>query len=194
MKPGQHNFYISPVYTRIHGLSDSETLFIRKVYEQFGMCPFSVRDITAKVPGVVFNGRRYREACCIDPVGIDGRGCKIWKIRDAVAARFELDLMVDFDPYKREKVPFDKLKVNKRYIHPVGMTLDQRWYYCKCPDFTGYTEVMVRCYDYGLPTRLCRVYKVDWEKCWLWLNTNLYDGNQVGDSVKCSGEPGLSLA
>ena len=194
MRPGEHNHTILPVYCRIHGLTEPETEFIRKVYQQVGRQAFYVRDLRVEVPGVKFNARRYRLTCCIDQVGIGERGLRIWRIRDNVAARFELDLMVDFDPYKRERAPFDKLRVNKRYIHPVGTTLDGRWYYCKCPEFTGYTEVMVRCSEYGLPTRVCKVHKVDWEKAWQWLITNLYVENQVVDFAKSSAGHGLLLA
>ena len=193
MKPGQRHYYLNFIPDVMWGLTLEESIMLRKLYERVGRSTFYAKDIDWLGEGVSFKGHKYAYRGYLDRVGINKKGLMQWKIRDTIASRFELDYMIQFEPYKYQTAPFNRVKLKKKYLFRLGMTLDQNWYYCRAKAYTGYDFVMCSVSDWSKSKPSCFIYAVDWEICRKWQSMFLLEGPTQGDFLKSMQEPGKLL-
>jgi hypothetical protein len=179
---------IEPVKTRLQHMTIEETDVFRKIYDKFGSGKFRAVDVRNLAKGARFSMHRVRNIGYAKAVG----SCsdRWWRLSPEIVAKFAESDMIQFDPYKMEQAPFNRTKINKRFLQVVGTTIDGFWYYCQVTGNSQYNFVMCRVSHFKQRVPSCPVYKVDFGRCEEWLTKDiernvgdLYgSGNGIGNS------------
>lgn len=161
-----------PIRTRLYELSPDETDAFRRLYKRFGRNKFTTSEFYEVCAEVGTTVRRMSGIKYIRRVGKSlPKKPKYWEICPEYACRFEEEEMIHFEPYKMEYPPYSRYKIGKWKIVKLGMTLDRNWYYCLVNDMPEYSFVMCRASHMARKLRVCPIYKVDFARCFEWLNT-----------------------
>lgn len=161
---------------RLYELNYDETALFKKVYEKFGRRVFDTNEFNEICLEYGLTVRRLNMIKYIRQVGKSvPKQAKRWEICPDLILRFEESAMIQFEPYKMDAPPYVRYKVGKWKLFKLGMTLDGNWFYCKVKNVDKYDFVMCKVSHMSRKRKAVPVYKVDWEKCEKWLNTQKFE-------------------
>src|SRR5574343_115472 len=106
--------YLEPQLVRsyLFGLTEEDTQTLMQIYRRVGRSSFTWKDIE-DIPGVYRQlSKTYNSWGMLKCHGYNGRG-KIWKISDAICARFDYSTDIVFEPFKRTEPPLVRYKLSK---------------------------------------------------------------------------------
>jgi len=165
-----------PIRERLFELSVEETELLKEVYAKFGSGTFDTNEFNEICYDRGLSVRRLDYIKYIRRVGKDvPKQAKRWEICPEILHRFEEDSSIHFEPYKMVAPPYVRYKVHKWNLVKLGTTLDGRWYYCKVKNVDKYDFVMCKVSHMSKKRKAVPVYKVDWERCEKWLNTQKFE-------------------